>query len=188
MTPARESGRPGSVLRAQWRGPRPLWQEGRVVMKESLWRRLTRADGACARGPTGQALPAPIGPTVSWVCRSPTTITPSKGVQQGAGFCTAPREASRLFERHYTLPWWRGLMASDLARSRWSPAVQEWRHLHWARAQECWWPRPVAAAESSVRGGGCRAFWRFEELAGMVSAPRGDSRGSARVRRASLAQ
>jgi hypothetical protein len=37
-------------------------------------------------------------------------------------------------KRHYRLPRWRGLLASLWPDAGWSPALQEWRHLEWARA------------------------------------------------------
>src|SRR5262249_11266521 len=38
-------------------------------------------------------------------------------------------------KRHYQLPWWRGLLAAVWPDRGWSPALEEWHHLEWARAQ-----------------------------------------------------
>jgi heptose I phosphotransferase len=84
---------------------------------------------------------------------------------------TAGQPARRLavyLKRHYQLPWWHGwLTALELGRG-WSPALQEWRHLEWARWQGLPVPRPVAAGEQIGPGGRLRSFLAVEELAGML--------------------
>ena len=47
-----------------------------------------------------------------------------------------PRRRVVYLKRHYRLPWWHGLLATVYPGSGWSPAVQEWHHLEWARALE----------------------------------------------------
>ena len=52
--------------------------------------------------------------------------------------------------------------------ARWSPALQEWEHLHWARAQGV--PVPVAAAGGEYIGpwGRLQSFLAVEELTDML--------------------
>jgi hypothetical protein len=50
-------------------------------------------------------------------------------------------------KRHYRLPRWQGLLAALWPQGDWSPALQEFRHLQWARAQGLPVPRVVAAGE-----------------------------------------
>src|SRR5262249_31742174 len=50
-------------------------------------------------------------------------------------------------KRHYSLPWHSRLLATIWPRGGWSPAMQEWRHLEWARAQGVPVPEALAAAE-----------------------------------------
>jgi hypothetical protein len=71
-------------------------------------------------------------------------------------------------KRHYRLPWWRGLLALLWPEMGWSPALAEWDHLEWARAEGLPVPRPVAAGQ--YVGPGCRlqSFLAVEELTGMA--------------------
>ena len=80
-----------------------------------------------------------------------------------------PGEALAVYlKRHYRLPWWRGLLASFWPDAGWSPALQEWRHLEWARAQGMPVPAAVAAGEYIGPWGRLQSFLAVEELAGML--------------------
>lgn len=72
-------------------------------------------------------------------------------------------------KRHYELPRWHGWLATLWPWRTWSPAWQEWRHLHWARRQGLHVPRPVAAAEYLGPWGKLRSVLAVEELSGMMS-------------------
>jgi heptose I phosphotransferase len=78
------------------------------------------------------------------------------------------RRLAVYLKRHYRLPWWRGLAAVVWPRAAWSPALQEWAHLHWARAQGLPVPAAVAAAEYIGPWGLLRSFLAVEELTGML--------------------
>jgi heptose I phosphotransferase len=71
-------------------------------------------------------------------------------------------------KRHHRLPWWRGLLAVLWPGGGWSPALQEWRHLTWARAAGLPVPRPVACGEYIGPGLRLQSFLAVEELAGML--------------------
>jgi Lipopolysaccharide kinase (Kdo/WaaP) family len=71
-------------------------------------------------------------------------------------------------KRHYRLPRWRGLAAALLPGRGWSPALEEWRHLEWARSQGLPVPATVAAAEYIGPWGRLQSFLAVEELAGML--------------------
>jgi heptose I phosphotransferase len=71
-------------------------------------------------------------------------------------------------KRHYTLPWWQRLLATFWPRGGWSPAMQEWRHLEWARAQGVPVPEALAAAEFIGPGGILRSFLAVKELTDML--------------------
>src|SRR5581483_6899664 len=45
------------------------------------------------------------------------------------------RQLSVYLKRHYQLSLWSGLMATLWPGRGWSPALQEWRHLQWARSR-----------------------------------------------------
>jgi heptose I phosphotransferase len=71
-------------------------------------------------------------------------------------------------KRHYSLPWWQRLLATVWPRGGWSPAMQEWRHLEWARAQGVPVPEALAAAEFIGPAGGLRSFLAVRELTDML--------------------
>ena len=71
-------------------------------------------------------------------------------------------------KRHYRLSWWSGLQALLRPQGNWSPALQEWEHLEWARAQGM--PVPLAAAGGEFIGpwGRFQSFIAVEELTDML--------------------
>jgi len=71
-------------------------------------------------------------------------------------------------KRHYSLPWWQCLLATVWPRGGWSPAMQEWRHLEWARAQGVPVPEALAAAEFIGPRVGLRSFLAVKELTDML--------------------
>jgi heptose I phosphotransferase len=71
-------------------------------------------------------------------------------------------------KRHYRLAWWRGLLAVLCPRAGWSPALQEWRHLEWARAHGVPVPAPVAVGEYIGPWTRLQSFLAIEELTGML--------------------
>ena len=71
-------------------------------------------------------------------------------------------------KRHHKLPWWQGLLATLFPGVGWSPAIQEWDHLEWARQQGVPVPRVVAAGEFIGPAGRLQSFLAVEELTGML--------------------
>lgn len=71
-------------------------------------------------------------------------------------------------KRHYVLPRWLGLVAALWPGRGWSPALQEWRHLEWARRQGMPVPAALAAGEYIGPWGRLQSFLAVEELAGML--------------------
>jgi hypothetical protein len=72
-------------------------------------------------------------------------------------------------KRHYRLPWRHRLLALLWPHGNWSPAMQEWEHLQWARSAGL--PVPAAAAGGEFIGpwGRFRSFLAVEELTGMIA-------------------
>ncbi len=72
-------------------------------------------------------------------------------------------------KRHYRLPWWHGLLALLWPNGDWSPAMQEWEHLEWAKSAGL--PVPVAAAGGEFIGpwGRLQSFLAIEELTDMLA-------------------
>jgi heptose I phosphotransferase len=71
-------------------------------------------------------------------------------------------------KRHYVLPRWRGWLATLWPGGDWSDAMQESRHLEWARANGFPVPRAVASGETIGPWGRLQSFLAVEELAGML--------------------
>jgi heptose I phosphotransferase len=71
-------------------------------------------------------------------------------------------------KRHYRLPRWRGMLATIQTASAYSPALQEWDHLEWAR--ELGLPVPESIAVGEYIGPWCRlqSFIAVKELTGML--------------------
>jgi heptose I phosphotransferase len=71
-------------------------------------------------------------------------------------------------KRHWRLPILSGLLARLFPRRAWSPGLQEWGHLTWARWAGLPVPRAVAAGEFRGPAGKLRSFLAVEELTGML--------------------
>jgi hypothetical protein len=71
-------------------------------------------------------------------------------------------------KRHYRLSWWSGLRALLRPNGNWSPALQEWEHLEWARAQGLPVPLAVAGGEFIGPWGRLQSFIAVEELTDML--------------------
>jgi heptose I phosphotransferase len=71
-------------------------------------------------------------------------------------------------KRHYQLPRWLGLLATVRPNAGLSPAVQEWKHLEWARARGMPVPEAVASGEYIGPWGRLQSFLAVEELTGML--------------------
>lgn len=71
-------------------------------------------------------------------------------------------------KRHYRLPWWQRLLATLWPGRGWSPALQEARHLEWARQQGVPVPGVVAAGEYIGPWGRLQSFLAVEELVDML--------------------
>ncbi len=70
-------------------------------------------------------------------------------------------------KRHYQLSRWRGILAALWPHRDWSPALQEWQHLEWARNRGFPVPAAVAACEYIRPWGRLQSFLAVEELEGM---------------------
>jgi hypothetical protein len=138
-------------------------------VNDTLWRRWTvgvarlrqRSDWADFAGPDW---PATI---------MERSVSDRFHAKQGRsiGRLTLHRDGRRLtvyLKRHYRLPWWRGLLATLWPGSGWSPALEEWHNIAWARAQGL--PAAEAAAAGEIVGpwGRLQSFLAVEELTGMA--------------------
>lgn len=71
-------------------------------------------------------------------------------------------------KRHYQLPRIHGVLATLFPRSAWSPGLQEWQHLMWAKSEGFPVPRPVAAGQFVGPWFKLQGFIAVEELTGKL--------------------
>jgi len=138
-------------------------------MKETFWLRLFRGvRRLCQRADWLHF----VGPT--WADRiMGLDIADRFHAKQGRSIARwALRHENRTLtvylKRHYQLPRWRGLLATVWPDAGWSPAVQEWRHLEWAKARGMPVPAAVAAGEYIGPWGRLQSFLAVEELTDML--------------------
>jgi heptose I phosphotransferase len=139
-------------------------------MDETLWRRLFRGVRRVVEHPRWAAFAGE-----GWADRiMAIPVTDRFHTKQGRTIArwtlqAEGRELVVYLKRHYRLPWWRGLFALLRPDAPWSPALQEWRHLEWARAEGL--PVPVAMAGGEYIGpwGRFQSFLAVEELTGMLA-------------------
>jgi Lipopolysaccharide kinase (Kdo/WaaP) family len=71
-------------------------------------------------------------------------------------------------KRHYRMSWWRGVLATLWPRRAWSPALQEYNRLQWARDIGVPVPDAVAVGEMIGPWGRLQSFLAVEELHDML--------------------
>jgi heptose I phosphotransferase len=94
------------------------------------------------------------------------------------------KDGSRLvvyLKRHYRLPWWQRLAATLWPGRGWSPALMEWHHLQWAKAQGIPVPEAVAAGEWVGPWLGLRSYLAVEELRDLLPLHEAIPEASARL-------
>ncbi|HLN28613.1 MAG TPA: lipopolysaccharide kinase InaA family protein [Gemmataceae bacterium] len=138
-------------------------------MKESLWQRLSQGVRRLQqRHDSGQVVEP------NWPDRiMGLTVTDHFHAKQGRSTGRFLLHTERglvavYLKRYFRLPRWRGLLASVWPDAGWSPGVQEYRHLEWARAQGVPVPATVAAGEYIGPWGRLQSFLAVEELTGML--------------------
>ena len=113
-----------------------------------------------------------VGP--DWLDRIMTeSVTDRFHAKQGRsiGRWTLEHEGRTLvvyLKRHFVLPRLHGYLARFFPGRSWSPGLQEWEHLQWAKACGIPVPRAVAVGEWRGRGGQLQSFLAVEELANML--------------------
>jgi heptose I phosphotransferase len=144
------------------RGPSPpsLWQ--RLVRRCRRW--VVRADWIDFAGPDWPDRIMDVAVTDRFSAKQGRST--GRWMLEAAG--SAPRRLVVYLKRHYRLPRWRGLLAALWPGGDWSPAMQEYNHLEWARKQGVPVPATVAAGETIGPGGMLSSFLAVEELTGML--------------------
>jgi heptose I phosphotransferase len=136
---------------------------------ETLWQRLTRGTRRLWHRPDW-----PLFAADDWPDRIMSIeVTDNFHVKQGrsTGRWVLHAHGRRLavyLKRHYRLARWRGVLTMVWPDGGWSPALEEWRHLEWAREQGLPVPAAVAAGEFLGPWGRLQSFLAVEELTDMV--------------------
>ncbi len=151
-------------------------------MTETLWQRLVRGSRRVLQGDAWPRLAGANWP--DGIMSAPVTDRLHTKQGRSTGRLILEADGRRLavyLKRHYRLPRWRGLLAALWPERGWSPALQEWRHLGWARAQGMPVPNAVAAAEFIGPWGRLQSMLAVEELADMLPLNEALPRAAARL-------
>jgi heptose I phosphotransferase len=138
-------------------------------MEASFWRRLVHGVRRFHRSAEFEQFAGP-----GWPDRiMGLPVTDRLHVKQGRSIGRLVLEAEGrslvvYLKRHYRLPWWHGLLALIRPGAGRSPALQEWEHLRWARAQGLPVPEAVAGGELIGPWGRLQSFLAVKELTGML--------------------
>ena len=146
-----------------------------------FWHRLTRGRRVVHREPDWDDFAGP-GWLDGIMAESVTDRYHAKqGRSIGRWTLTAPdgRTLVVYLKRHYSLPRLRGLLSAFAPGRPWSPGLEEWEHLRWARANGLPVPRAVAVGEMLGPWGKLQSFLAVEELTGMLPLHEADPAGTA---------
>ena len=142
--------------------PRPPDRPG------TAWARLTRGRMVLRCEPDWESFAGP-----GWADTIMSAeVTDRFHAKQGRsiGRWTLTRGAESLIvylKRHHVLPRTRGVLAALFPGRSWSPGLEEWDHLEWARANGFPVPRAVAGGEWLGPCGRLQSALAVEELPGM---------------------
>jgi heptose I phosphotransferase len=138
-------------------------------MNDTLWRRLVRGARRIYQRPDWPQLAGGDWPDRVMGLTLTDDFHAKQGRSTGRWVLEAGgRRLAVYLKRHYRLEWWRGLLAWLFPSAGWSPGLQEWRHLAWARAAGVPVPATVAAGEYIGPWGRLQSFLAVEELSGML--------------------
>lgn len=138
-------------------------------MKESIWQRLFRGVRRLRQQPDWEQFAG-----AGWADRiMHEALTDRFHAKQGRTIVrwelrAGERSLVVFLKRHYRLPWLHGLLALLWPNGSWSPALAEWEHLEWARAEGLPVPRATAGGEFIGPWGRLQSFLAVEELTGML--------------------
>lgn len=135
----------------------------------SLWHRLRKGTRLLRHEPDWDRLAGDDWP--DRVMTEPVTDREHKKQGRSIGRLILSRGRARLgvyLKRHYHLGWWRGVLATLFPNRAWSPGLEEWQRLKWARDAGFPVPRAVAAGQFVGPGFRLQGFLAVEELYGML--------------------
>lgn len=135
----------------------------------SLWRRVRCGTRLLRRAPDWDRIAGEDWP--ERVMSEPVTDRLHEKQGRSIGrrvFETDGERLSVYLKRHYRLPRLHGILATLFPGTAWSPGLQEWQHLAWAKAEGFPVPRAVAAGQFVGPWGRLQGFLAVEELHGKL--------------------
>jgi hypothetical protein len=136
---------------------------------QTIWQRLTAGAWRVRQLPEWAEFAGPL-----WIDRiMEIPVTDRYHSKQGRSIArwtlrAGGRTVSVYLKRHYQLPRRHGVLAALFPGGDWSPAMQEERHLAWARGEGLPVPRVLAAGERVEPWGRLQSFIAVEELEDML--------------------
>jgi hypothetical protein len=138
-------------------------------MSDTLWGRLLKGTSRIHQASDWVRAAGPEWPNHIMALAVTDRFHAKQGRSTGRLILHAHQERISVYlKRHYRLPRLLGWLATIFPNGNWSPAMQEWEHLEWARRQGFLVPRAVAAAEWIGPRGQLQSVLAVEELAGML--------------------
>ncbi len=140
-----------------------------IYNSSSLWRRLTRGCRWLYVRPDWEVFAGQGWADRIMQAEVADDFHAKQGRSTGRWVLEAGTERLAVYlKRHYRLPFWLGWLATLWPRGNWSPAMQEYHHLEWARSQGIQVPATVAAGEFVGPWGKLSSFLVVEELTDML--------------------
>jgi heptose I phosphotransferase len=139
--------------------------------RASFWQRLMRGWRRLYQRPDWEVFAGPGWPDRIMQIGVTDDFHAKQGRSTGRWMMPVPAGAKPLvvyLKRHYRLSFWRGWLAALWPGGDWSPAMQEYRHLEWAREQGVPVPATVAGGEFVGPWGKLSSFLAVEELTDML--------------------
>ena len=138
-------------------------------MRETLWHRLVHGVRRLRQQPHWHRFAGADWPDHIMAVRVTDDFHAKQGRSTGRWIVSANGKSLTVYlKRHYRLAWWRGLFAVLWPDAGWTPALEEWRHLEWARAEGMPVPTAVAACEYIGPWARLQSFLAIQELSGML--------------------
>lgn len=135
----------------------------------NLWHRLRKGTRIVRRDPDWDRLAGEDWPDRVMDVPVADRLHEKQGRSIGRLILGAGRDRLGVYlKRHFRLARWRGLLATLFPNRAWSPGLEEWQRLRWARDAGFPVPRAVAAGQFVGPWFRLHAFLAVEELYGML--------------------
>jgi heptose I phosphotransferase len=160
MNPTPRTAHATSLTRLKHERGDPVWSFWRLLRRRGwLLRRQAIWDRFAGEGWPDRIMDEPL------TDREHT----KQGRSIGRKIFTEGGDALRVYlKRHFRLSRFTGLLATLFPSRAWSPGLQEWQRITWAKAMGFPVPEPIAAGQFVGPWGKLQGFIAVEELHGML--------------------